>query len=263
MSCCGCFSITTTRSGIRETATTRNVMLWLFFNNHNRLWHVKIWHDAKVVLWLLKEMTTATNDLWEGVIRRPQVFSVWPVRSCYLWELQRRQWGFRTKSHLQPLCKEELSQHWAIRCKIWSGTTSSKKMVSLSNSSIPAFDTGTNVVVRVPDLGRGRLAPINVLAVVVDVISSGVYLLGTKEGLLERLYVRNEFTTDDNNFIEARDVPSSSLSLRSVSMITSGSKQGFVSCHCKKYCIDEKRKCLSENMKCHSRCHSNSSCKTK
>jgi hypothetical protein len=32
----------------------------------------------------------------------------------------------------------------------------------------------------------------------------------------------------DNNFIEAHDVPSSSLSLRSASMITSGSKQGFV-----------------------------------
>jgi len=82
-------------------------------------------------------------------------------------------------------------------------------------------------VVRVPDLGRGRLAPRNVLAVVVDVSSSGPYLLCTKEGLLERLYARNEFTTADNNFIEAHDVPSSSLSLRSASMITSGSKQGF------------------------------------
>ena len=82
-------------------------------------------------------------------------------------------------------------------------------------------------MVRVPDLGRGRLAPRNVLAVVVDVSSSGPYLLCTKEGLLERLYARNEFTTADNNFIEAHDVPSSSLSLRSASMITSGSKQGF------------------------------------
>jgi len=40
---------TTTRCGIRETGTTRNILLWLFLNNHNALWHVKICHDAKVV----------------------------------------------------------------------------------------------------------------------------------------------------------------------------------------------------------------------
>jgi len=97
-------------------------------------------------------------------------------------------------------------------------------MVSLSNSRLPAVDIGSNVVVRVPDLDRGCLFPRIVLAVVVDVNSSGLYLLGTKEGLLERLYTRNEFTTADNNFIEAHDVPSSSLSLQSASMIMSGSK---------------------------------------
>jgi len=116
------------------------------------------------------------------------------------------------------------------------------KLVSLSNSRLPAVDIGTNVVVRVPDLDRGRLSPRNGLAVNVDVNSSGLYLLSTKEGLLERLYARNEFTTADN-FIEAHDVPSSSLSLRSASMITSGSKQGFVSCLYKRYCIDKKCKC--------------------
>ena len=78
-------------------------------------------------------------------------------------------------------------------------------------------------MVRVPDLDRGRLAPRNVLAVIVDVNSSGLYLLGMQEGLLQRLYARNEFTTADNYSIEARDVPSSSLSLRPASMITSGS----------------------------------------
>ena len=82
-----------------------------------------------------------------------------------------------------------------------------QKMVSLSNSRLPAVDIGTNVVVRVPDLDRGRLAPRNVLAVVVDANSSGLYLLGTEEGLLERLYAFNELTTADNNFIEAQMCP--------------------------------------------------------
>ena len=134
-------------------------------------------------------------------------------------------------------------------------------MVSLSPTQrLPAVDIGTNVVVRVPDLDRGRLASRNVLAVVDDVNSSGPYLLGTKEDLLERLYACNAFTTDDN-FIQAHDVSSSSLSLRSASVITSGSRQGFVSCHCKRYCIDKRCKCLSKNMKCNSNCHSNSSAK--
>ena len=62
-----------------------------------------------------------------------------------------------------------------------------QKVVSLSNSRLPAVDIGTNVVVRVPDLDRGRLAPRYALEVVVDISSSGLYLLGTKEGLLERL----------------------------------------------------------------------------
>jgi len=79
--------------------------------------------------------------------------------------------------------------------------------VSLSNLRHPAIDIGTNVVVRVPDLDWGRLAPRNVLAAVADVSSSGLCLLGTKEGLLERLYARNEFTTAHKDFIEAHDVP--------------------------------------------------------
>jgi len=57
-----------------------------------------------------------------------------------------------------------------------------QKIVSLSNSRLPAVDIGTNVVVRVLDLDQGRPAPRNALAVVVDVISSGLYLLSTKEG---------------------------------------------------------------------------------
>ena len=132
-----------------------------------------------------------------------------------------------------------------------------QKMVSLFNSRLPAVDTGTNVVVRVPDLDRGRLAPRNALEVADDVNSSELYLLGTKEGLIQRLYARSEFTITD--VIEAHGVPSSSLFLRSASTITSGSKQGFVSCHCKRSCIDKKCKCRSKNMKC----HSNSSCKNK
>jgi hypothetical protein len=108
----------------------------------------------------------------------------------------------------------------------------------------------TNFVVRVSDDDRGRLAIRNVLAAVVDVNTSGLYLLGTKESLLVRPYPRKEFTTADN-FIDVHDVPSTSMSLRLASITTSGSKQGFTSCNWKRYCIDKKFKC-SINMKCSS-----------
>jgi hypothetical protein len=37
-------------------------VLWLFLKNRNALWHVKICDDAKVVSWLLEEMTTTGSD---------------------------------------------------------------------------------------------------------------------------------------------------------------------------------------------------------
>jgi len=38
---------TTTRCGIRETATARNWVLWLFLNDHSALWYEKNSHNAK------------------------------------------------------------------------------------------------------------------------------------------------------------------------------------------------------------------------
>jgi hypothetical protein len=67
--------------------------------------------------------------LWEGVTRRSQAFSVWPICSRCLWKLQWRQWGLRTESHSRPPCEEESNQHWSRRCKIRSEKTSLKKNV--------------------------------------------------------------------------------------------------------------------------------------
>ena len=201
--------------------------------------HVKICHDAKVVSWLLKEMTTTSSTVCEkesSGTHKCSVCDQFIHAVCGSYSEDSEGFGLKVTCNLcvrkNPINIEREG------AKSGQGQQA-QKMVSLSNSRLPAVYTGTNAVVRVPDLDRGRLAPRSVLAVV-DVNSSGLYLLGTKEGLLERLYARNEFTTADNNFMEAHDVPSSPLSLRSASMITSGSKQGFVCCHCKRYCIDKK-----------------------
>ncbi|XP_045455629.1 uncharacterized protein LOC123665361 [Melitaea cinxia] len=138
------------------------------------------------------------------------------------------------------------------------------KRVSLSNLKFPCVEIGTNVLVGVPEVDRGRAAPRNVMCVVMSINPLGLYQLGNKEGKLDRLYARNEFTLSETNFINICDVPStSSLTLRSASMLSFGSKQGFIMCHCKRYCIDKKCTCRSKNIKCNSKCHSNSSRKNK
>ncbi|KAH0810939.1 hypothetical protein GEV33_011852 [Tenebrio molitor] len=126
-----------------------------------------------------------------------------------------------------------------------------EKMLALSREKLPPAEIGQNVVVKVPDVDRGRLAPRSVVAVVLSVNESSLYKLGTKEGVLERLYSRNEFTFADSNFINSSDVPSSSLNLRKASALSSGSKQGFVMCHCKRYCNTKKCNCrANENQVC-------------
>lgn len=60
------------------------------------------------------------------------------------------------------------------------------------------------------------------------------------------------------------DVPNNlTLSLRSVSSLSTGSQQGFVYYHCKRYCVNEKFKCRSHSIKCNFKCHTSSSCKNK
>lgn len=56
------------------------------------------------------------------------------------------------------------------------------KMLALSRQKLPPAAVGQNVIVKVPDIDRGRLAPRSVLAVVLNVNESGLYELGTKQG---------------------------------------------------------------------------------
>ena len=156
---------------------------------------MKIYHDATVVLWLLGN---DHNDFGSG--------------RCGSYSEDSEGFGLKVTCNL---CVRKNRINIEREGAKSGQEQQAQKMVSLSNSRIPAVDTVTNVVVRVPDLDPGRLVPRNVLAVVVNFSSSRLYLLGTKEGLLEQLYARSEFTAADNNFTEAHDVPSSSLSLRS------------------------------------------------
>lgn len=66
------------------------------------------------------------------------------------------------------------------------------EMLQQSCSKYTKIDIGQNVLVKIPDVDRGRLAPRNVLAVVLSE-KEDLYQLGTSTGVLEKLYARNEF----------------------------------------------------------------------
>ncbi|KAK5639434.1 hypothetical protein RI129_011926 [Pyrocoelia pectoralis] len=125
-------------------------------------------------------------------------------------------------------------------------------MLQRSSKKFPSVDIGQNVLIRIPDVDRGRVAPRNVMAV-----------LGTPSGVLDKLYARNKFQTAEHNFIEIDNVPSEQLTLRTAAAVDSQSKQGFVKCECKKNCENKRCNCLKKLVKCNSKCHSSSSCRNK
>ncbi|XP_030750306.1 uncharacterized protein LOC115878088 [Sitophilus oryzae] len=68
-------------------------------------------------------------------------------------------------------------------------------MIALSNSKLPPIDVGRTVIVRVPDVDRGRLAPRNVLAVVNSVLTTLDFIsLERKMELCSRCTVVMRFT---------------------------------------------------------------------
>lgn len=121
---------------------------------------------------------------------------------------------------------------------------------------------GTSVRVPVPFLDRAKSDHRNVIAMVMEVKEEDQYKLGTKFGVLQGLYARNQFETCPNNFLQDTDVLKEKIiSLREAAGLASvgSTSQGFVKCSCKKVC-GTRCKCASKKMVCNSRCHRNRSC---
>ncbi|KAK4887360.1 hypothetical protein RN001_003631 [Aquatica leii] len=74
------------------------------------------------------------------------------------------------------------------------------EMLQQSCSKFPKIETVQHVLVKIPDVDRGRLAPRNVLAVVLSE-KEDLYQLGTTSGVLEKLYARNESASNIHNLM--------------------------------------------------------------
>ena len=74
-------------------------------------------------------------------------------------------------------------------------------MVQTSDAKYPDTKKGDTVRVWVPDGDRGRTDGRNILALVLEITDANFYKLGTKHGILNYLYARNQFTICNEKFI--------------------------------------------------------------
>ena len=120
-------------------------------------------------------------------------------------------------------------------------------------------------MVPVPDVDRGRTDFRNVAAVVKEVNAQrGIYTIGTKHGVLEQCYTRNQIIPGKTSFLTTVQVPEN-ISLREVANFESlGSGQGYDRCNCKTGCENINRcKCKKTGKLCNSKCHRRLSCQNK
>uniref|UniRef100_A0A8D8Q4X0 KRAB-A domain-containing protein 2 n=1 Tax=Cacopsylla melanoneura TaxID=428564 RepID=A0A8D8Q4X0_9HEMI len=138
-----------------------------------------------------------------------------------------------------------------------------KKMKKISNEKFPDAQVGQNVRIKVPDVDRAKIDPKSIIAVIIKK-EDELYQLGTKLGIINSLYSRNQFTVCSEIFISLEDVKPEEISLRSVvSKQSLVGGQGFKKCTCLKKCITKKCICRGNNMKCNSKCHGSDPCTNK
>jgi len=95
----------------------------------------------------------------------------------------------------------------------------------------------------------------NILAVVVAV-DNEFYTLGTKEGVINQLYTRNQFAVCKEQTLTPEEVASDqSVSLQKVfTLISQTGGQGYLRCNCKAKCISKKCSCRSSDISSNSKC---------
>uniref|UniRef100_A0A6P7FQY8 Uncharacterized protein LOC114333051 n=1 Tax=Diabrotica virgifera virgifera TaxID=50390 RepID=A0A6P7FQY8_DIAVI len=122
-----------------------------------------------------------------------------------------------------------------------------EKMLKFSNSKYPSAKLGNTVRIRVPDVDRARSDQRNLLAIVTEITEKKLYKLGTKYGILNQLYSRNQFTVCKEKFISIEEIPDTEISLRECARKSSNcGGQGYSRCGCKGGCKSDKCKCRKE-----------------
>ena len=117
------------------------------------------------------------------------------------------------------------------------------------------------MLVPVPSVDKAKLESGNLLAIVLEITDDNTqYKLGTRSGILDGFFHRNQFQVTLNNFLSSDDVPKDvKLSVRTAAIKeSSGKGQGYLRCSCTGKCLTKQCKCVKENARCNSRCHGGS-----
>ena len=116
---------------------------------------------------------------------------------------------------------------------------------------------GDSVKVYLNEVDRGRCEFPNILAVIIDITSDGMFKLGTKERILKYHYARNQSEVLPNKHLSLEQVDKSQeRPLRTAANAQSqASEQGFTKCGCQKSCQANNCICYRGNVLCYSRCH--------
>ncbi|XP_061724387.1 uncharacterized protein LOC133530493 [Cydia pomonella] len=108
-----------------------------------------------------------------------------------------------------------------------------KRMKTASDQSHPPLKVGDNLIIPIPDVDKGKADLRNVIGVVLEVTSEQLYKIGTKSGILNKLYCRSEFDGCEEKFLRQHEVPNVTIALRTVAKnVATGTGQGYARCVC-------------------------------
>ncbi|KAI1703442.1 hypothetical protein Ddc_16550 [Ditylenchus destructor] len=136
-------------------------------------------------------------------------------------------------------------------------------MLEGSAKRFAPIPVGQTVRVPIPMVDRAKTDPRVVLGVVMEA-EDGFYRVGTRAGILNQKYSRNQIDPSSSTHISLETVPNQEISLRTaVGADSLSGSQGHIHCACLQGCKTAKCKCKSLDRLCNSRCHNSSSCKNK
>jgi hypothetical protein len=61
-------------------------------------------------------------------------------------------------------------------------------MELISDATHPPVDVGSNVIIPIPDVDRAKADLRNIVGVLLDKNEDGLYKIGTKDGVVDKLY---------------------------------------------------------------------------
>jgi len=139
-------------------------------------------------------------------------------------------------------------------------------MVSRSIQIFRPIDIGDSVTIPIPSVDKGRGDSRNIVYLVTHFSSdTEQYKLGTRHGLLNSTFSRNQFMPSIFHGLSEAEVDSNTeISVRETARLQSiVDGECFAKCSCKTGFARKTCKCLRSNVLCNSRCHNSNSCQNK